>query len=153
MRLVEKFPPSEFAATTANPCPISVTLDGRTYELSRNEAAELRKSLGAALASTHEFVHTTGEHRQDGTYRVARRGATTSGHSKVFESFEQLQQFYEQLPPEFTAKAVGGSGLTGGRRHMLVRHLAEHPAFDCTLVSRQPLMVRKRDENAGGDVA
>jgi hypothetical protein len=35
--------------------------------------------------------------------------------------------------------------VTGGRRHMLVHHFAEHPNFDCELTKRQPLTARKRD--------
>ena len=120
-----------------------MTLSGRTHVLTREQAAELRDSLGEALTTEREFVHTACEHREDGTYRVSRRGADSAGHSKVFESFEHLVRLYGRLPDEFTAEAVGRTGLTGGRRHMLVHHFAEHPAFDCELVSRQPLTVRK----------
>jgi hypothetical protein len=38
---------------------------------------------------------------------------------------------YEELPERFAAEDIGRKGLTGGRRHLLVRHFAEHPAFDC----------------------
>ena len=69
----------------------------------------------------------------------------------MFESFEHLRRLYVRLPGEFTAEAVGRSGLTGGRRHMLLRHFAEHPEFDCELVSRQPLTVRKRDDGVTAD--
>lgn len=96
-----------------------------------------------------EFFRTAGEHREDGSYVVSRRGADSAGHRKVFESFEHLRRLYGRLPAEFTAEEVGRSGLTGGRRHMLVRHFAEHPAFDCQLVSRQPLTVRKTEPAAG----
>ena len=61
----------------------------------------------------------------------------------MFASFEELERLYGRLPDEFGAGEVGRTGLTGGRRHMLVHHLAEHPAFDCSLVSRQPLTARK----------
>ena len=44
------------------------------------------------------------------------------------------------------ATAVEHAGLTGGRRHLLARHLAEHPAFDCELVARQPLTARKSND-------
>lgn len=90
-----------------------------------------------------EFVRTTGEHRTDGSYVVSRRGANSAGHSKVFETFERLARLYERLPDEFTAADVEVEGVTGGRRHMLVHHVAEHPAFDCRLVKLQPLTVRK----------
>ncbi|WP_255198850.1 DUF7528 family protein [Halorarius litoreus] len=104
----------------------------------------MRDALGDALTRRDEFVYTTGEHREDGSYVVARRGADSAGHRKVFESFAQVDRLYERLPEAFTAEHVGRTGLTGGRRHMVVRHFVEHPAFDCELVSRQPLTVRKR---------
>lgn len=103
----------------------------------------LRDDLAAALTRRREFLHTAGEHREDGSYVVERRGADSSGHRKVFRSLQELRRLYERLPRSFTADDVGRSGLTGGRRHMLVRHLAEHPEFDCDLVSRQPLTARK----------
>ncbi|WP_089823768.1 DUF7528 family protein [Halogranum amylolyticum] len=122
-----------------------VELDGAEFRLSRSDAAALRDSLGAALHRRLEFFRTTGEHREDGSYVVARRAANSAGHSKVFASFAELRRLYGRLPTEFTAEDVGRSGLTGGRRHMLVRHLAEHPAFGCELVSRQPLTARKTE--------
>ena len=79
---------------------------------------------------------------------MARRGADSAGHSKVFRSFTELERLYERLPAEFGAREVGRTGLTGGRRHMLVHHLTEHPAFDCSLVALQPLTARK---DAAGD--
>lgn len=88
-------------------------------------------------------MYTTGEHREDGSYVVARRGADSAGHRKVFDSFDRVERLYRRLPAEFTAEEIGRTGLTGGRRHMLLRHVVEHPAFDCELVSRQPLTVRK----------
>lgn len=118
-------------------------LDGEEYRLSRSDAAALRDSLGSALAQRREFLRTAGEHREDGSYVVSRRSANSAGHSKVFRSFDELERLYGRLPAEFTAEDVGRTGLTGGRRHMLVRHVAEHPVFDCELVSRQPLTVRK----------
>ncbi|PSP88084.1 hypothetical protein BRC90_09005 [Halobacteriales archaeon QS_4_69_34] len=32
---------------------------------------------------------------------------------------------YEELPERFAAEDVGRKGLTGGRRHLLVRHFAD----------------------------
>nr|WP_205254540.1 hypothetical protein [Halorussus sp. JP-T4] len=109
----------------------------------------MRAALGDALTERREFVRTAGTHREDGSYVVARRNADSSGHSKVFESFAALRRLYDRLPDEFTAEDVGRSGLTGGRRHMLVRHLAEHPAFDCELAKRQPLTGAKRAAESG----
>ncbi|QLG62662.1 DUF7528 family protein [Halorarum salinum] len=123
---------------------MTLTLDGAERRLSREAARTLRDELAEALTRRREFLYTAGEHREDGSYVVERRGADSAGHSKVFERFTALERLYSRLPREFTAEDVGRSGLTGGRRHILVRHLAEHPAFDCELVSRQPLTARKR---------
>ena len=125
---------------------VELTVDGETLALSRHEADQLRDALGRALTERREFLHTAGEHRDDGSYVVSRRGTDSSGHSKVFERFEDLARRYDGLPREFDAKSVEETGLTGSRRHMLVHHFVEHPAFDCELVARQPLTARK-----GGD--
>lgn len=61
----------------------------------------------------------------------------------MFDGFAALERLYGRLPAEFTADDVGRTGLTGGRRHMVLRHFVEHPAFDCELASRQPLTARK----------
>ncbi|WP_227373576.1 DUF7528 family protein [Haladaptatus halobius] len=121
-----------------------MTVSGETHELSRREADRLRDALGRALTERSEFFNTVGERREDGSYVVSRRGADSAGHRKVFERFEALIRLYERLPAEFTAEDVGERGLTGGRRHMLVHHFAEHPEFDCELTSRQPLTAQKR---------
>ncbi|MFC6953241.1 DUF7528 family protein [Halorubellus litoreus] len=107
--------------------------------------------MSNALTRTTEYVHTTGTHREDDAYVVARRGADSAGHEKVFESFEACRGVYDELPESFTASDVERSGLTGGRRHMLVWHYAEHPAFDCELASRQPLTVEKTVEGEAVD--
>ncbi len=123
-------------------------MSGETHELSRREADRLRRALGRALTERREFFNTVGEHRDDGSYVVSRRGADSSGHRKVFESYKELTDLYDRLPAEFTAEDAGERGLTGGRRHMLVHHFAEHPGFDCELVSRQPLTARKGGRGA-----
>ncbi|WP_228546408.1 DUF7528 family protein [Halegenticoccus tardaugens] len=125
-----------------------LTLNGDSHELSRQAAASLRDSLCEALTRREEFFRTAGEHRDDGSYVVSRRAADSAGHSKVFRSFRELERLYDQLPEEFTAAEVGRTGLTGGRRHVLLRHFAEHPRFDCELVKRQPLTARKRGVDA-----
>ena len=144
-RLIEKFSRDEttVSATSAQE-RVSVTVAGQTHELTRDEADQLREALGEALTRCREFVRTVGHHREDGSYVVARRQANSAGHRKVFEGFDALGRLYDRLPREFTAEDVGRAGLTGGRRHMLVHHLAEHPSFDCELTSRQPLTARKR---------
>ena len=126
-------------------------LGGETHRLDRETARRLRSSLGEALVRRREFVRTVGEHRADGSYVVSRRGAESSGHRKVFDSFAALERLYDRLPHEFTAQDVGGDGLTGSRRHALVHHLVEHPAFDCELESRQPLAGRKSERRSEDD--
>ena len=122
---------------------IVLAVDGADYQLNRDEAAELQEAVGDALTERREFFRTAGTHREDGTYEVARRGADSSGNSKVFESFEALRRMFDRLPAEFSADDVGRTGITGSRRHMLVRHFAEHPEFDCKIGRRNPLTAEK----------
>lgn len=119
-----------------------------SVQFSRPAARELRDQLSAALAERRTFLRTVGEHRADGSYEVSRRHADSAGHSKVFDRFTEVERLYDQLPDRFTAEDVGRAGLTGGRRHVLLYHFAEHPAFDCELVSRQPLTVEKATQAA-----
>jgi hypothetical protein len=153
-RLVEKFSSGE-PTVSVDAGDVVVRLGSDSYVLDREDAARLRDDLGDALTHRREFLHTAGGHREDGSYVVERRGADSSGHRKVFDSFRRVERLYERLPKEFTADEVGRTGLTGGRRHMLVRHFAEHPAFECDLASRQPLTARKRDltQTMGGEHA
>lgn len=122
-----------------------VCLDGREHRLPRATARRLADALDAAATEHRRFVHTTGEHRTDGSYVVTRRAADSAGNAKTFDSFAALKRLYERLPERFGAEAVGGAGITGSRRHMLVRHLAEHPAFDCRLTGENPLIAVKTD--------
>lgn len=112
--------------------------------LARPQAAALRDALTDALTGRRAFVHTACEHRADGAYVVERHGADSAGHRKVFESFERCRGLYDRLPREFAAEDVQHAGVTAGRRHMLVWHFVEHDAFECQLLSRQPLTARKR---------
>ena len=121
-----------------------IHFENGTYELSREDASALQDAIGDALTRRREFFRTVGEHREDGSYEVSRRSADSSGNAKVFDSFDEVRRLYERLPTEFTAQDVGRTGITGSRRHMLVRHFAEHPAFDCEITSRNPLTVIKR---------
>jgi hypothetical protein len=140
--LIEKFSGDEVSVRVSSGAVV-VSFDDHAHELSGQEAASLRRALGETLAERREFVHTVGTHRSDGSYVVARRGADSAGHSKVFENFGQLCGLYESLPETFAAADIELPGLTGSRRHLVVRHLAEHPDFPCALVARQPLTVEK----------
>lgn len=122
---------------------VTVCLDGREMCLSRGEALALRHALSEQLAAEREFLHTVGRHRPDGSYVVERRNADADGNAKVFESVAALRSLYDSLPARFEASDLDRPGVSGGRRHMLLWHVAEHPAFDCSLVARQPLTVEK----------
>lgn len=135
--------PASVPSVESDGTTVRVTLGGRTHVLDRTRAEELRASLEDALDEQLQFVHTSGEHRRNGEYVVARRGADSAGHRKVFPSFDDFRRLYERLPDTFTATDLTRSGLTGGRRHMVLWHFVEHPDFACGLTSRQPLTVEK----------
>jgi hypothetical protein len=124
---------------------VRLTVDGETYRLPREAALALRESVGDALERRLALFRTVGQYRRDGSYTVARRGADTPGNEQVFDSFEALRALFESLPPEFGAEAVGEQGVTGSRRHLIVRHFAEHPRFDCRLTSERPLRAEKAE--------
>ncbi|GGL53081.1 DUF7528 family protein [Halocalculus aciditolerans] len=113
------------------------------HEVSRSDAAALCGELEDALTEREEFLHTACEHREDGGYVVERRNASSAGHRKVFDSVDALCRLYDRLPDSFTADDLDAAGVTGSRRHMLVWHFAEHPRFDCSLASKQPLTAAK----------
>ncbi|WP_435062810.1 DUF7528 family protein [Halobaculum sp. EA56] len=116
--------------------------------MSRDDAADLQAAIADALTERREFFRTAGEFRADGTYVVSRKAADSSGNAKVFDSFEELRRLYDRLPDAFDAEDVGRTGITGSRRHMLIRHFAEHPAFDCSIRRRNPLSARKEGDDA-----
>lgn len=124
---------------TAEGETIRVKLADDSCELSRAVAADLQEAIGDALTERREFFRTVGAYREDGSYVVSRRGTDSTGNSKVFESFDALVRLVDRLPEEFTAEDVGRTGITGSRRHMVIRHVAEHPAFDCEIGCRNPL--------------
>jgi hypothetical protein len=124
---------------------VVITVDGEDHALDRAAAERFHGELAEALHTIREFVHTAGERRPDGSYVVSRRRAESSGHSKRFDSFGALRAVYDALPREFRAADV--TAASGGRRHLLVRHFAEHPAFDCELAREQPLTARKGGES------
>ena len=87
-----------------------------------------------------------GEHREDGSYVVERRGADSAGNAKVFDSFDVLRRLVDRLPAEVVADDLSRVGLTGGRRHMVLWHLVESPAFPFELERRQPLTARRAED-------
>ncbi|WP_053948758.1 DUF7528 family protein [Halolamina sediminis] len=130
-----------------------LSLPDGEHRLSREAATALRDDLTAALTGCREFVRTAGEHRPDGSYVVSRRGADSAGNAKQFRDFRTITALYERLPEQFDASAVGvaagDDAVSGSRRHLLVRHFAEHPAFDCELVAEQPLTAEKTPSDDG----
>mgnify|MGYP000053041188 CR=1 FL=1 len=130
-----------------------LSLPDGEHRLSREVATALRDELTAALTGRREFVRTAGEHRPDGSYVVSRRGADSAGNAKQFRDFRTITALYDRLPEQFDASAVGAaaddSAVSGSRRHLLVRHFAEHPAFDCELVAEQPLTAEKTKHEDG----
>ncbi|WP_264475584.1 DUF7528 family protein [Halorubellus salinus] len=116
--------------------------------MSRADAVALKEQLGDAVVADREFFRTAGRHREDGSYEVRRRGADSTGNAKVFRDFDAVERLYERLPTEFDADDVSRTGITGSRRHMLVRHFAEHPAFDCEITTRSPLCAKKTEQDA-----
>ncbi len=135
---------------------VRVTIDGVSHELPRAAAATLRDDVAASLTERRDFFRTAGVHREDGSYVVERRNAESAGNSSVFESFEELRRFFDRLPGTFDAESLSRAGITGSRRHMLIRHFVEHPGFECELDSRNPLQARKtgtEPEGAHGEPA
>ncbi|MGB9965347.1 DUF7528 family protein [Halobacterium hubeiense] len=125
---------------------VAVSAGDEELLLAREDAAELRDSLDDALTAREAFVNTVGVRRADGSYVVERRGADSAGNRKVFDAFAELRRLCGRLPERFTAEDLSATGLTAGRRHMVLWHLVEHPAFDVALASRQPLTAEKATE-------
>ncbi|AKU09040.1 hypothetical protein ABY42_05785 [Haloferax gibbonsii] len=121
--------------------------------MSRDAAADLQEAIGSALTEKREFFRTAGEYRRDGSYVVSRRGADSTGNAKVFTSFDELRRLYDRLPERFTAEDIGRTGITGSRRHMILRHFGEHPAFDCRIASRNPLTGEKESSETENNEA
>ncbi|MEE6209844.1 hypothetical protein U3A55_06740 [Salarchaeum sp. III] len=67
----------------------------------------------------------------------------------MFETFDEVRRLFDRLPETFDADDLAKAGLTGSRRHMMVRHFAEHPGFACELDSRSPIRAKKLDVTRG----
>ncbi|MFB9804058.1 hypothetical protein ACFFQF_00500 [Haladaptatus pallidirubidus] len=117
--------------------------------MSRETATQLQDAVGDALTERQEFFRTAGTFREDGSYEVSRRGADSAGNAKVFQSFDAMARLFDRLPDEFSAEDVGRTGITGSRRHLLVRHFAEHPDFPCRISLHNPLTAEKEAEESG----
>lgn len=105
--------------------------------------SRLAEAIEDAATARQTFFRTACKHRADGTYVVERRGAESTGNSAVFDSFDAAKRLFARLPDRFGSDALDRAGYTGSRRHMLVRHFAEHPDFPCELASRSPLEASK----------
>jgi len=143
LSLLVAFSKRDEVSVSARGESVVVTIDGETHELSRDAAAALEAGVEDALTHRESFFRTACVYREDGSYVVERRGAESTGNSAVFETFEEVRRLFDRMPDEFGAEDVGKSGLTGSRRHMLVRHFAEHPSFPCEIETRSPLRVVK----------
>ena len=124
---------------------VSIQANGTTLDVLVDAVESLRQDLDGALSEERSFLHTAGQHRRDGSYVVQRRGADSSGNSKVFESFDTLERLANRLPEAVTAEDLSQVGLTGARRHMVLWHLVEHPALPFELTKRQPLTATRGD--------
>jgi len=123
---------------------VSITVGDVAVEPTRAEATALSDAIGAAVEGRREFVRTAAVVHPDGRHEVRRRGADSAGNRKVFDDRREPRRPYERLPERFGADDVDHPTVSGSRRHLVVRHLAEHPAFDRDLVRRRPLTVAKR---------
>jgi len=139
--LLVAFSDSDSVDAAAAADGVELSLDGESVVLSRDAAVELRAAVRNALTERQPFERTAGIHRADGSYLVERRAAATTGNSAVFDSFDDLRGVFDELPERFVAEDV--DCVTGSRRHMVVRHFAEHPAFPATLAARRPLACEK----------
>lgn len=118
-----------------------VTIDGARHALAPEAARALAADLYETLSGRTAFVHTACETRPDGRFVVSRRRGTAAGNEVVFDSPGEVRALYGSLPDRFGAGDV--TRVSGSRRHLLVRFLAEHPDYDCELVSENPLCAEK----------
>ena len=132
---------------------VRIRIGGTAVEGDRETADRVRSAIGDALAGRRAFRRTVEERRPDGSYAVSKRGADSPGNRAVFDSFAALRGLYGRLPDRFDADDVGAAGaaVTGSRRHLVPRHLAEHPAFGCGLASRNRLVGEKEPRNPAGE--
>lgn len=114
------------------------------YVLPLEVARSLHGDLIDALTERQSFVHTICIRRADGRYIIERRRAASSGNRIVFDSIEAIRDCFDGLPNTFGATDVECDGITGSRRHLLVRHFAESPDFACELICENPLQAEKQ---------
>ena len=106
-------------------------------------------SAGDEIAATATDDHTSIELTiGDDQYVLARDDAAELQAVVGDALTDELRRLYERLPEAFDAEDIGRTGITGSRRHMIVRHVVEHPAFDCEMASRKPLRAEKTDTDA-----
>lgn len=116
---------------------------GERYALPLEVARGLRVDLSDALTERQSFINTACVRHADGRYVIERRRAASSGNRITFDSIEAIRDCFDGLPNTFGATDVECDGITGSRRHLLVRHFAESPAFECELICENPLKAKK----------
>lgn len=122
---------------------VVLRIAGERYALSLDVARSLHVDLHDALTERQSFVHTTSVRHVDGRYIIERRRAASSGNQIAFDSIEAVQDCFDDLPDTFGAADVEYEGITGSRRHLLVRHFAESAEFTCELICENPLQAKK----------
>lgn len=121
-----------------------LTIAGERYTLPISVARHLYADLHDTLTERHQFVHTVSVQHPDGRYVIERRRAASTGNRIAFDSIEAIRECFVDLPDTFGATHVECDGITGSRRHLLVRHFAESPEFACGLVCENPLQAKKK---------
>jgi hypothetical protein len=121
-----------------------LTIAGEQYALPVPVARRLYANLHDTLTERRQFVHTISVRHPDGRYVIERRRAASTGNRIAFDSIEAIRECFVTLPDTFGACDVECDGITGSRRHLLVRHFAESPEFACELVCENPLQAKKQ---------
>lgn len=122
---------------------VLLRIAGEQYALPIEAARSLHVDLSDALTERQSFLDTACVRHADGRYVIERRRAASSGNRIAFDSTEALRDCFDALPNTFGATDVERDGITGSRRHLLVRHFAESPAFECELICENPLEAKK----------
>lgn len=121
-----------------------LTIAGEEYTLPIPVARCLYADLHDTLTERSQFVHTISVRHPDGRYVIERRRAASTGNRIAFDSIEAIRECFLDLPDTFGATDIDCDGITGSRRHLLVRHFAESSVFACELICENPLQAKKQ---------